>query len=47
MTATTLYREEITAKEIAYYKNDDITILIMDLRDYNGTQFEFMVIFLC
>jgi len=44
MIATTMTNEEVTAKEIAYYKNDDITVLTMDLRDYNGTQFEFMAI---
>jgi len=44
MIATTMTKEEVTAKEIAYYKNDDITVLTMDLRDYNGTQFEFMAI---
>jgi len=44
MIATTMTKSEVTAKEIAYYKNDDITVLTMDLRDYNGTQFEFMAI---
>jgi len=44
MIATTMTKHEISVKEIAYYKNDDITVLTMDLKNYNGTQFEFMAI---
>ena len=44
MIVTTMTKEEVTTKEIAYYKNDDITVLTTDLRDYNGTLFEFIAI---
>jgi len=44
MTATMLFKKEVASKFISYYKGDDITALTMDLKDYNGTQFEFMAI---
>jgi len=34
----------IKSNSVAYYKDDDKTVLTMDSKDYNGTQFEFMVI---
>jgi len=42
--ATMMYENEIKSKGMAYYKGDDKTVLTMDSKDYNGTQFEFMVI---
>jgi len=44
MEATMMFKKEVSSKSIAYYTNDDITVLSMDLKDYNGTQFEFMAI---
>jgi len=44
MTTTMLFKKEVASKFISYYKGDDITALTMDLKDYNGTQFEFMAI---
>jgi len=44
MKATMMTLKEERSKNIAYYKNDDIIVLTMDLKDYNGTQFEFMAI---
>jgi len=44
MTATMMFKKEVASKFISYYKSDDITALTMDLKDYNGTQFEFMAI---
>ncbi len=44
MKATMMYHKEVKSSAIAYYINDDITVLSMDLKDYNGTQFEFMAI---
>ena len=42
--ATMMSIDETKTKAISYYKADDITVLTMDLKDYNGTQFEFMAI---
>lgn len=42
--ATTMYKSEVTSKYISYYKEDDIIVLTMDLKEYNKTQFEFMAI---
>ena len=44
MEATMMFKKEVSNKSIAYYKNDNITVLSMDLKDYNGIQFEFMAI---
>ena len=44
MEATMMFKKEVSNKNIAYYKNDDITVLSMDLQDYNGIQFDFMAI---
>jgi len=44
MIATTLSLNEIKSNNIAYYINDDITVLTLDLKEYEGRQFEFMAI---
>jgi len=44
MTATMMFLKEISSKNVAYYMDDDITVLTMDLKDYDGTQLEFMAI---
>jgi len=44
MKATMMSMNEVKNKNIAYYKNNDITVLNMDLKEYNQTQFEFMAI---
>jgi len=44
MTATMMFNKEVTSENVAYYKDDDITVLTMNLKEYNGTQFEFMAI---
>jgi len=44
MKATTMSKSEVMSRDIAFYKNDEITVLSMDLKEYNQTQFEFMVI---
>jgi len=44
MEATMMSLKEVKSKNIAYYRNSDITVLTMDLKNYNGTQFEFMAI---
>jgi len=41
--ATTLFRKD-SSKFSSYYIDDDVTILTMDLKEYNGIQFEFMAI---
>jgi len=41
--ATTM-SQETTSSGVAYYKDEDITVLTMDLRKYRNTQFEFMAI---
>ncbi len=40
----TMMSKETSSVDVAYYKDDDITVLTMDLKDYDGTQFEFMAI---
>jgi len=42
--ATMMSLDETKTKAISYYKADDITVLTMDLKNYNETQFEFMAI---
>jgi len=44
MKATMMSKEEVSSKAVAYYIDNDITVLTMDLENYNGTQFEFMAI---
>jgi len=44
MTATMLFNKEVSSENIAYYMDDNLTVLNMDLKEYNGTQFEFMAI---
>jgi len=44
MTASMMSKDEVLSGFIAYYKDDDITVLTMDLNDYNEIQLEFMVI---
>jgi len=44
MTATMMLIKEISSKDVAYYIDDDITVLTMNLKDYDGIQFEFMAI---
>ena len=43
MTATMMSIEEGT-DDIQYYKNDDVTVVSKDLKDYDGTQLEFIAI---
>jgi len=44
MTATMMFNKEIKSQNIAYYIDDDITSVVMDLKEYKGNQFEFMAI---
>jgi len=44
MTATMMFKKEVRNQGIKYYKDDDITVVTMDLQDYDGIQFEFMAI---
>ncbi|OUM57228.1 Non-catalytic module family DOC2 [Piromyces sp. E2] len=44
MIATMMSKSEVFSKDIAYYKDDNITVLVMNLKDYDGTQLEFMAI---
>ena len=44
MRATMMSMNEVKSNNIAYYKDNDITVLNMDLKEYNQTQFEFMAI---
>jgi len=44
MQATMMFKKEVLSKDIAYYIDDDITVLTMNLLDYDGVQFEFMAI---
>jgi len=44
MIAATMTKKREATNEIAYYMNDDITVLTMNLRGYYGIQFEFMAI---
>jgi len=44
MEATTMGKGEVKSKFVSYYKNDDITVLNLDIKDYNGTQLQFMAI---
>jgi serpin B len=44
MKATTMIKRKIKSKIYSFYKDDDITVLTMDLKDYDKTQFEFMAI---
>lgn len=43
MVATMMHKET-TSDSIAYYKDEDITALSMDLQEYNDTQLEFVAI---
>ena len=42
--AAKMMSKETTSSGVAYYKDDDITVLTMNLRKYENTQFEFMAI---
>jgi len=44
MKATMMSNDEIKSNYISYYIDDDITVLTMSLKNYNGTQLEFMAI---
>jgi len=44
MKATSMYQGRVKSNVVAYYKDNKITVLTMDLKNYNGTQFEFMAI---
>ena len=44
ITATMMFNKEVRSDNVAYYKDDDVTVLSMNLKEYNGTQFEFMAI---
>jgi len=44
MMATMMFNKEISTNSVAYYIDDNITVLTMDLKDYDGIQFEFMAI---
>jgi len=44
MTATMMFKKEIRSEGIKYYEDNDITVITMDLQEYDGTQFEFMAI---
>jgi len=44
MKATMMFIKEARSNSISYYKDSSITVLSMDLRMYNETQFEFMAI---
>jgi len=44
ISATTLYKGKSRSKNIAYYLDENITVLTMDLKKYSGTQLEFMAI---
>ncbi|OUM59774.1 Non-catalytic module family DOC2 [Piromyces sp. E2] len=43
MEATTMY-QKIFSKDLSYYIDDDINAITMDLKKYEGIQFEFMAI---
>jgi len=43
MEATTM-SQKIYSKDLSYYMDDDKTVVTMDLKDYDGVQFEFMAI---
>jgi len=43
MNATTMTKKEY-GDSLSYYIDDDKTVVTMDLKDYDGTQFEFMAI---
>jgi len=42
--ATALCIDDLFSKNIKYYLDNDITVLTMDLKEYDGTQLEFMAI---
>jgi len=44
MTATMMSLKETYSKSVAYYLDNNITVLTMDLKEYDGIQFEFMAI---
>ncbi|ORX77271.1 cellulosomal serpin precursor [Anaeromyces robustus] len=44
MLATMMVNKEVSSDCIAYYKDDDLTVITMDLKKYEGIQFEFMAI---
>jgi len=41
---TMMFRREVKNKSLAYYEDDNKTVLTMDFQEYNGIQFEFMAI---
>ncbi|ORX78043.1 cellulosomal serpin precursor [Anaeromyces robustus] len=42
--ATMMFNKEVSCDCISYYIDDDLTVVSMDLREYEGTQLEFMAI---
>jgi len=44
LTATTMSKYEVASDYISFSLKNDITVLAMDSKNYNGTQFEFMAI---
>jgi len=44
MQVTMMSLIEVKSPNIAYYRNSDITVVTMNLKEYNDTQFEFMAI---
>jgi len=41
---TMMFKKETRSEDIAYYIDDDVTVLTMNLQDYDGVQFEFMAL---
>jgi len=44
MEATMMFKKEVKSTGITYYEDNNKTVLTMDLKNYNGIQFEFMAI---
>jgi len=44
MTTTMMFNKEVQSESIAYYKDDSVTALTMDLKKYDEIQLEFMAI---
>jgi len=44
MIATMMYKSKTFSKNIAYYLDDDLTVLTMDLKKYDDVQLEFMAL---
>jgi len=44
ITVTTMYRSKLSSIDVAYYLDDDLTVLTMNLRKYKDVQLEFMAL---